>query len=203
MSTGDRHDSGRDALRDDTSRSAASRRRRARADIARAAEMTTSCTIDSTDAERRSRNWVVRVQISVSMVPYRTPPSTRTTPKAVAQNRKTTDAADATAGASDGSVTVRNTLAGPAPRDAAACSVRGSSRSHSPPTVRTTTDTLKKTRATTIPASDSSSPRNPSTPAGANRVRNATPTTTVGSTNGTVTSPRARVRPGNDRRYSR
>jgi hypothetical protein len=100
---------------------------------------TTACTIDRTAAVRRSRNWVVRIQISVSTVPYRTPPSTRTTPNAVAQKRKTTLAAEATAGPSEGRVTVHQTRHGPAPSALAACSARGSSRSHNPPTVRTTT----------------------------------------------------------------
>ncbi|MNW68613.1 hypothetical protein D3C74_474200 [compost metagenome] len=74
------------------------------------------------------------------MVPYWTPPRTSTTPNAVAQNRNTIDAADAMAGASDGSVTDRNARQGEAPRARAASSARGSRCSQSPPTVRTTTE---------------------------------------------------------------
>ncbi|NKY06634.1 methionyl-tRNA formyltransferase [Cellulomonas hominis] len=100
---------------------------------------TTTCTTDSTAAARRSRNCVVWIQISVSTVPNCIPPRTSTVPNAVAQNRNTSDAADVMAGVSAGRVTVRNARAGEAPSDRAACSGRGSSRSHSPPTVRTTT----------------------------------------------------------------
>ena len=60
-------------------------------------------------------------------------------PNAVAQNRNASDAADAIAGVSAGSVTVRNARHGDAPSARAACSARGSSRSQSPPTARTTT----------------------------------------------------------------
>lgn len=122
-----------------TSDSARSRRARARPATASAATTTTTCTTDSTEAARRSRNCVVWIQISVSTVPNRMPPSTSTVPNAVAQNRNTSEAADVSAGVSAGSVTVRNARAGDAPSDRAACSGRGSRRSHSPPTVRTTT----------------------------------------------------------------
>ncbi len=63
-----------------------------------------------------------------------------TVPKAVAQNRNTTAPADAIAGASWGSVTVKNARAREAPSVRAAWAARGSTRSHSPPTVRTTTE---------------------------------------------------------------
>ena len=48
------------------------------------------------------------------------------------------EAAPAIAGARAGRVTVARARHGEAPRARAACSARGSSRSHSPPTVRTT-----------------------------------------------------------------
>lgn len=82
---------------------------------------------------------MVCTQISVSTVPSRGPPRTRTVPNAVAQNRNTSDPADAIAGASAGRVTPTNARHGGAPSARAACSARGSSRSHRLPTVRTTT----------------------------------------------------------------
>ncbi len=135
--SGPRSASGRTAS--GTRVSACSRRRRARAATASAPVTTTSCTTDSTDAARRSRNCVVCTQISVSTVPYPTPPSTSTTPNAVAQNRNTIEAADAIPGASAGSVTLTNARAGEAPRARAAWSARGSSPAQNAPTVRTTT----------------------------------------------------------------
>jgi len=63
-----------------------------------------------------------------------------TTPNAEAQNRKVSAAADAIAGASAGRVTVARTRAEDAPRLRAASAWRGSSRAHSTPTVRTTTE---------------------------------------------------------------
>ena len=124
-------------------------------------------------------------------------------PNAVAQKRKTTLAAERMAGRSAGRVTVRSTWRGVAPRAAAACSRRGSRPSHQGPTVRTTTDTLKKTSAARIAVGVPSSPSPPSGPDDASSVRKATPTTTVGSTNGTVTSPRSSDRPGRSTRWSR
>ena len=54
-------------------------------------------------------------------------------PKAVAQKRNTTLAADTIAGRSAGSVTVRSTCVGVAPRAAAASAGRGSRPSQAPP----------------------------------------------------------------------
>ncbi len=125
-----------------------------------------------------------------------------TTPKDVAQNRKTTLAAETIPGSSAGRVTVRSTCQGLAPRAAAASSRRGSIVSQKAPTVRTTTLMLKKTRAATIATAVPSRPRAPSGPDGAISWRKATPTTTVGSTNGTTTSARSRSRPGNRSRCS-
>ena len=122
------------------SRNACSARVRARAATSSAATTTTSCTIDKAAAAGRSSNWVVWYQISVSMVPKPTPPITITMPNAVAQNRKTSDAPDSTAGAMAGSVTVQNTRTGDAPSTRAASSARGSSRDHRAPTVRTITE---------------------------------------------------------------
>src|SRR3954466_6252924 len=117
----------------------------------------------------------------------------RTTPKLVAQNRNTTAAADAIAGASAGSVTDRNARHGDAPSARAAAVVRGSSRAHSPATVRATTATLKKALASTIG----------STPPSGHSARNASPTTTVGSTNGTITAARTNPVPATLQRASR
>ena len=117
-------------------------------------------------------------------------------PKAVAQKRKTTLAAPTIAGRSAGSVTVRSTCQGEAPRAAAAWPGRGSSDSHATPTVRTTTATLKKTSPQTIATGVPSRPRKPSGPPSPSSWRNATPTTTVGSTNGTSSAARTAARPG-------
>ena len=108
-----------------------------------------------------------------------------TIPNAVAQNRNTTLAAETIAGRSAGRVTVRNTCHGVAPRVAAAWPGRGSSDSQAAPTTRITTATLKNTSPATMATAVSSRPRNPSGPAAPSSCRNATPTTTVGSTNGT------------------
>ena len=72
----------------------------------------------------------------------------------------------------------------------AASSVRGSSWPHSVPTVRTTTARLKYTWAMTMAAAVWSHDAG-------RRARNAVPTTTVGSTNGTVTTARTSALPGN------
>ena len=73
-------------------------------------------------------------------------------PKAVAQKRKTTVAAETSAGRSAGRVTSRSTCHGEAPRAAAASAGRGSSDSQAPPTTRITTEALKNTRPATIAA---------------------------------------------------
>ncbi len=119
-----------------------------------------------------------------------------TTPNAVEQKRKTTVAAETIPGLRAGSVTVRRTCHGDAPSAAAASSRRRSRLSQSPPTVRTTTARLKKIIAARMATALPSRPRKPSVPAGASRVRNATPTTTVGSTKGITTSARSAWRPG-------
>src|SRR5690625_3339731 len=85
-------------------RNATSRLFLARLAASNTPETITNCTIDNTAAERRSKNWVVRVQISVSTVPTRGPPRTNTTPKAVAENKNTKLAAEAIAGANAGKV---------------------------------------------------------------------------------------------------
>ena len=130
------------------------------------------------------------------------PPRVRTTPNAVAQNRKTTLAAETIVGRSAGSVTVRNTCAGEAPSAAAASPGRRSSVSQAAPTVRITTATLKNTRPARIATGVPSKPRNPSGPASPSSCRNATPTTTVGSTNGTSSAARTTDRNGNASRCS-
>ena len=117
-------------------------------------------------------------------------------PNAVAQKRKTTLAAPTIAGRSAGSVTVRSTCHGDAPSAAAAWPGRGSSDSHATPTVRTTTATLKKTSPQMIATGVPSRPRKPSGPPSPSSWRKATPTTTVGSTNGTSSAARTAARPG-------
>ncbi len=119
------------------------------------------------------------------------------------------DAADSTAGRSNGQVTSRKARHGLAPRARAASSIRGSMCDHSPPTSRDTTATLKNTPAMTTAVTESSSRRRASghhgLPAssplrelrGPSRARNADATTTVGSTNGTANSARSTRRPGN------
>ena len=111
------------------------------------------------------------------------------------EKRKTIAAAAASDGPSSGSVISRNRRNGPAPSVAAASDTRGSRRAQNPPTTRTTTATLKKVCATRIAAQPCSRP--------AGRIaRNASATTIVGRTNGTVTSARTSPRPGNANRPS-
>ena len=116
-------------------------------------------------------------------------------PNDVAQNRNTTLAADTSAGRSAGSVTVRNTWRGLAPSAAAASAGRASRDSQLAPTARITTATLKKMRPATIATGVPSRPTKPSGPASPSSWRNATPTTTVGSTNGTRSNARISPRP--------
>ena len=78
--------------------------------------------------------------------------SSSTTPNAVNVNRNTIDAAAMIGGPSSGSVTSRNARARDAPSIRAASSRRGSRFAQNPPTVRTTTATLKNTSATSIGA---------------------------------------------------
>ena len=70
---------------------------------------------------------------------------------------------------------------------------RGSRFAQTPPTMRTTTATLKNAWATRIAQSPRSMPSGRS-------ARNAGATTTVGSTNGTTTSAPTRARPRNRKR---
>ena len=112
------------------------------------------------------------------------------TPNDVKQNRKTIDPAATMAGRRAGSVTATKVRTGPAPRLRAASSSRGSSPRQLAPTTRTTTATLKKTCATTIAVSDPVIPSE----------RNAVPTTTVGRTNGIVSSATTAARPRNRNR---
>ena len=123
-----------------------------------------------------------------------------TTPNDVAQNRNSTLAAETSAGRSDGKVTVRNTWAGVAPSAAAASPGLGSSDSQVVPTARITTATLKKVRPAMIATGVPSRPRKPSGPDSPTSSRNATPTTTVGSTNGTSSSARMTLRKGKSSR---
>ena len=123
-----------------------------------------------------------------------------TTPNDVAQKRNTTVAADTIAGRRAGSVTVRSTWAGVAPRAAAASAGRGSSDSQAPPTTRITTEALKNTSPAMIATAEPSKPRKPSGPLSPISCRNATPTTTVGSTNGASSAARSTFPPSSRRR---
>ncbi len=82
---------------------------------------------------------------------------------------------------------VRNTFHSLAPNTRPASCRSGSSRDHKAPTVLTTTATLKKIWATRMAPTESLQPS----------ATNAAPTTTVGNTNGTVTSAVASLRPRN------
>lgn len=106
------------------------------------------------------------------------------TPKLVEQNRNTSAAAPASAG-SRGSVTVTNARTGLAPN------VGRLTRTiiktcHAAATTRTTTATLRNTCAARIGYSPDVTFKKLSGPS--NTARKATPTTTVGNTNGTVTT---------------
>jgi hypothetical protein len=118
-----------------------------------------------------------------------------TVPNDVRVNRKTMDEAAAIAGRRSGRVTRLNVCHADVPSERAASSRRGSRWLQTPPTILTTTATLKNTWAArmahTVPCRSM-----PSTPDGPASARNAAPTTTVGSTNGTVAIARASVRPG-------
>ena len=111
-------------------------------------------------------------------------------PNEVNEKRKTIAAAAASAGASSGAVISRSRADGPAPSVAAASDTRGSRFAQYVPTIRTTTATLKNAWAIRI----GTHPR--SMPSG-RIARNASATTTVGSTNGTTTSAPTRLRPRN------
>lgn len=117
-------------------------------------------------------------------------------PNEVEQKRNTRAAADARAGARAGSVTVHQARIRPAPITLAAIAELSSSRAQKLPTVRATTATFGNTRASTSTVSVRSRPSHSSGPAGPNSAEKATPTTTVGSTKGTVMSPCSSVRPG-------
>ncbi len=151
-------------------------------------------------------------QISTSRVGWPGAPSSSTSANEVTLNRNTIEAADSTAGRSNGQVTSRKARHGLAPRARAASSTRGSMCDHRPPTRRETTATLKKTPAMTTASAESSSRTrasgNQGLPArawlmalcGPRTARKAAATTTVGSTNGIVNSARRRTRPGKVKR---
>ena len=105
-------------------------------------------------------------------------------------------------GAGAARVTSTNARHREAPNVRAASSSRGSRLPHRPPTVRTTTATLKNAWAIRMSQME---PRRstPSAPPGPSRARNATPTTTVGSTNGTISRAHSTRLPGNSNRPNR
>ena len=131
----------------------------------------------------------------------RGPPSSSTTPNDVNVNRNTIDAAAAIGGREQRQ---RHLAEGPrrATRRASAppppAAGRGAPRT--PPTVRTTTAKLKKTWATQDRPTPCCQCRNASGPPGRSSARNAAPTTTVGSTNGTVTNARTEPPAGKSKR---
>ena len=105
-------------------------------------------------------------------------------------------AADHSAGLRCGKVTSRHTVRRVAPSTRADSSRRTSSTAQYPPTTRTTTATLKMTCAMRIAQMDWSRFTRPSSsPSRENVVRSAAPITTVGMTNGTITSARTSARP--------
>ena len=112
-----------------------------------------------------------------------------TTPNDVKVKRKTMERAAVIDGPRIGSVMRRNAANGDAPSDRAASMTLRSRRDQTPPTVRTTTATLKNTCAARIPQIVRVSPS----------ATKADPTTTVGSTKGTVTNALTRERPGNEK----
>ena len=103
---------------------------------------------------------------------------------------------------SQGRAASRSAAPGPgvAPRAAAASAGRGSSDSQAPPTTRITTEALKNTSPAMIATAEPSKPRKPSGPLSPISCRNATPTTTVGSTNGASSAARSTFPPGSRRR---
>jgi hypothetical protein len=96
----------------------------------------------------------------------------------------------ASAGRRKGTTIVRAATNGDAPSVAAASVRRLSSCCHNGLTVRTTTATLKNTWATTIASTDCCQRNGRS-------ARYAAPTTTVGSTKGTIRALSIARRPGN------
>jgi hypothetical protein len=112
----------------------------------------------------------------------------RTIPNDVNEKRNTIAAAAASAGASNGTVTSTIRCRGDAPSVAAASATRGSRFAQNVPTTRTTTATLKKACATRMGA-------HPRSRGSGSTARNASATTTVGSTKGTTTSAVTTLRP--------
>ena len=131
----------------------------------------------------------MRRQTSTSSVGWLGPPSTRMTPNDVKQNRNTMVADATIAGRSSGRVRWRMACNGVAPSVAAASWSCGSMPAANAPTVRTTTARLIQTWAMMIAATVRCIPSGSS-------ARNAAPTATVGSTNGTVTSASTVAPPG-------
>ena len=132
------------------------------------------------------------------------PPRMSITPKEVRQNRKTMDAADAKAGASRGRVTHRRVCHGDAPSVRACSSGPTPIPSQKDPTVRTTMATLKNAWARSTAQMVWSIRSTPlSRLSRSNRAVNAPPTTTVGSTNGTVVTARSAALPRNRWRANR
>ena len=117
------------------------------------------------------------------------------TPKLVRQNRNTTIAAAATAGATPGSTTRRAAPDGRRrPAGGPRAPGRGRPRPSAAPTVRSTTARLKQRCAARIAHHV---PRASTRPRGPSNEANAAPITTVGSTNGTVATVRRSARPRN------
>ena len=143
---------------------------------------------DSVAAPPTSPSCVARRAISTSTVGWVGPPSNVATPNEVKLNTKMTAAADHSAGRSNGMSTKRPASRGEAPSVRAALTRSWGITAIIDPTRRTTTAMLKNTLAMIIaravPCHEPGS-----------TARNAAPTTTVGSMNGTVVSATRARRP--------
>ena len=147
-----------------------------------------SCVADSAAAPETSPSCVARRATSTSSVGWVGPPSSLATPNEVKLNRKITAAADQSAGFNSGSTTSRAARMGDAPKVRAAPTRSCGITPTIDPTSRTTTAMLKNTWATIIASAV------PCHDVG-NRAMKAAPTTTVGSTNGTVVAAISSRRP--------
>ena len=143
-----------------------------------------------TAAPWKSKRIDVCRSTSASRVRVDESPSRSTMPSEVNENTKTIAAADAMAGPRDGSVTVRNATHRFAPRVRAAVSIRGSMVDHRAPTMRITTAIFRYACARTTMT-------NPVPRLEPRRARNASATTTVGRTKGTVANANTQRRPSN------
>ena len=95
------------------------------------------CTSTNAEAPSRSRNWVAAKYMAVSIASTCPPPSTRTIPKLVAENKNTSAPAETIAVRSCGKDMAKRVFSRPAPSSSAASSTSASSVAQTPPIVRT------------------------------------------------------------------